>query len=221
MRKAIPSITEPVPELKQRLQREHDGRKKPRIQMLYLLASGAVDTRQEVAHLLGVSRNTIGRWLALYEGGGVAALLRITKPTGKAPSLPPEVLASIEQALRQPAGFGSYDELRRWIERTHHVQVKSQNPLHHRTDAIQSQTQRATPEPHTKRLKRVPPFSQRVLSNSARSVATPRTTGLRCLPRMKAASACSRCAAGASLPVACSPLAPFSTRSKASMCMVP
>ncbi len=124
MRKAIPPIAERVPDLKQRLQREHDGRKKPRLQMLYLLASEGAHTRQDVAQLLGVSRNTIGRWLALYETGGVAALLRISKPAGKHPSLAPEVLASIEQALRQPSGFGSYEELRQWVERTHQIQVK-------------------------------------------------------------------------------------------------
>lgn len=124
MRKAIPPIAERVPDLKLRLQREHDGRKKPRLQMLYLLASEAAHTRQDVAQLLGVSRNTIGRWLALYETGGVPALLHVSKSLGKPPSLAPEVLASIEQALRQPGGFGSYEELRQWVERTHQVHVK-------------------------------------------------------------------------------------------------
>ncbi len=124
MRKAIPPIAERVPDLKQRLQREHDGRKKPRLQMLYLLASEAAHTRQDVAQLLGVSRNTIGRWLSLYETGGLAALRHIAKPAGKHPSLAPDVLASIEQALRQPTGFGSYAELRQWVERTHQVHVK-------------------------------------------------------------------------------------------------
>lgn len=37
MRKAIPPIHEHVDDLKQRLQREHDGHKKPRLQMLDLL----------------------------------------------------------------------------------------------------------------------------------------------------------------------------------------
>jgi len=60
MRKALPVITADVETLKQHLQREHDGRKKPRLQMLYWLASGQAQTRQEVAELLGVHRNTIG-----------------------------------------------------------------------------------------------------------------------------------------------------------------
>ncbi len=71
-----------------------------------------------------MSRNTIGRWLALYASGGLPAVLQIYVPPGKRPSLAPDVLASIEQALHQPAGFGSYVELRQWVERTHGVSIK-------------------------------------------------------------------------------------------------
>ncbi len=92
--------------------------------MLYLLASEQARTRQEAATLLGVSRNTLGRWLALYETGGMAALLTVYVPPGKRPSLAPEVLVSIEQRLQQPTGFSSYEELRQWVEQTHQVRVK-------------------------------------------------------------------------------------------------
>ncbi len=124
MRRAVPAITESAAVLKQRLQRERDGRQKVRLQMLYLLVSEQAHTRQEVAQLLGVSRNTVGRWLALYETGGLAALLDLYIPPGKRPSLAPDVLASIEQVLRQPRGFSSYEELRGWVEQTHQIQVK-------------------------------------------------------------------------------------------------
>jgi transposase len=123
MRKTLPAITEDTATLKQRLQREHDGRRKPRLQMLYLLASGRAQTRQDVAQLLGVHRNTIGHWLALYEAGGLEALLALYVPAGKPLSLPPDVLAALEQALRKPAGFPSYEALRQWIQRTYHLDV--------------------------------------------------------------------------------------------------
>jgi DNA-binding transcriptional ArsR family regulator len=74
MRKARPVIREDTATLKQLLQREHDGRKKPRLQMLYWLASGQAQTRRAVAQLLGVHRHTIGHWLALYDAGGLDAL---------------------------------------------------------------------------------------------------------------------------------------------------
>lgn len=123
MRKALPVMTEAVENLKQRLQREHDGRKKPRLQMLYLLASGQAQTRHEVAHLLGVHRNTIGHWLTIYETGGLEALLKVYVPAGKPISLSPEVLASVGQALQGPAGFASYEALRQWVQQAHHVEV--------------------------------------------------------------------------------------------------
>jgi transposase len=123
MRKALPVISEDAATLKQRLQHEHDSRKKPRLQMLYWLASGQAQTRQDVAQLLGVHRNTIGHWLARYEAGGLEALLALYVPAGKPLSLPPDVLAAIEQALRQPAGFASYEALRQWVQQTYHLEV--------------------------------------------------------------------------------------------------
>lgn len=107
MRKALPVITEEAVLLKQRLQCEHHGRKRPRLPMRYLLASGQAPTRQAVAQLLGGHRNTIGHWLAIDEAGGLEAVLALYVPAGKPLSLPPDVLAAIEQALRQPGGFAS------------------------------------------------------------------------------------------------------------------
>lgn len=124
MRRAIPPITDHIDDLKHCLQREHDGHKKPRLQMLYLLACGHAHTRQDVAHLLGVHRNTIGRWLGIYASGGLEALLATYVPAGKPVSLTPAVLASLEQALRRPAGFASYEALRCWVRQTHGVEVK-------------------------------------------------------------------------------------------------
>jgi transposase len=124
MRNALPVIHEDVTTLKQRLHHEQNGRKKSRLQMLYLLASGQAQTRRDVARLLGVHRNTIGHWLALYEAGGLAALLDVYVPAGKPLSLPPDVLAAMEQALRQPAGFASYEAMRQWLKQHYHLDVK-------------------------------------------------------------------------------------------------
>jgi transposase len=124
MRHAIPPIHEAVAALKERLQHEHDGHKKPRLQMLYLLVSGQAHTRQDVARLLGVHRDTISRGLAVYAAGGLAALRATYVPPGKPVSLAPAVLASLEQALRRPEGFASYEALRQWVRRTHGVEVK-------------------------------------------------------------------------------------------------
>jgi transposase len=124
MRHAIPPIREEVAALKERLQHEHDGHKKPRLHMLYLLATRQARDRREVARLLGVHRNTISRWLARYAVGGLDTLLATYIPPGKPVSLAPAVLASLEQALRRPEGFASYEALRQWVRQTHGVEVK-------------------------------------------------------------------------------------------------
>jgi transposase len=81
-------------------------------------------TRQEVAHLVGVHRHTIGRWLALYAARGLHALLETYIPAGKPVSLAPAVLASLEDAIHRPEGFASYAARRQWVRRTHGVEVK-------------------------------------------------------------------------------------------------
>jgi transposase len=124
MHNPVPPIREDEAALKQRLRQEHDGPKKLRLQMLYLLVSRQAQDRQEVARLLGVHRNTIGRWLARYAAGGMDTLLATYVPAGKPVSLAPAVLASLEQALRRPEGFPSYAALRQWVHQTHGVEVK-------------------------------------------------------------------------------------------------
>jgi transposase len=124
MRTAIPRISEPADARKRRLQREHHGHPKPRLQMLSLLAAGHAQTRPDVAQLLGVHRHTIRRWLAIDAAGGLEALRPRYKPAGKRPSLSPAVLASLGQALQRPAGFASDEALRQWVRQTHGIHIK-------------------------------------------------------------------------------------------------
>jgi putative transposase len=123
MRQALPVITADAATLTQHLQRAYDGRKRPRLQMLYLLASGQAHTRQEVAQLLGVQRHTIGHWLTISASEGLDVLLALYVPAGKPLSLPPDVLAAMGQALPQSRGFAAYDALRQWVKPTHHLAV--------------------------------------------------------------------------------------------------
>lgn len=124
MHNPLPPIIETADDLKRRLHQERDVRKRQRLQMLYLLASGQTDSRQKLAALLGFHRNTIGHWLASYASGGLDSLLDLYVASGKPPSLSPEILASLEQALRQPAGFASYEALRQWLRQTHQIEIK-------------------------------------------------------------------------------------------------
>lgn len=116
--------------------------------MLYLVAMGQAAARHEVAHLLGVRRTTVGRWLTTYETGGVAALLDLYVPTGKPPSLAPEVRMGSAQGLRTPTGFGlrSTPPVGR-TDRSDARQVH--NARHHRPYQVYGQVHGAAPKPHT------------------------------------------------------------------------
>ena len=151
MRKAVPVVTEDAEPLKQRIHREHEGRKKPRLQRRYLLATGQAHTRQDVAQLLGIHRNTVGHWLASYEAGGLAALLALYVPAGTPLSWPPDVLAAMEQARRQPAGFASYDALRQWVQPTHHLEVSSHTLYTIVRTKVQAKLKGPRPSPTKKR----------------------------------------------------------------------
>jgi transposase len=108
MKTPIPPIRETAEELRQLLHTARDAQHQPRLQALYLLQTQQARTRRQVAQLLGVNRDTVGRWLAAYARDGIPQLLTI----GKAPGKPPLVSEAMRQALRerlaQPRGFGSY-----------------------------------------------------------------------------------------------------------------
>jgi hypothetical protein len=122
MRNALPVIREDAATLKQRLPHEPDGRKRPRLQRLDLLARGQAHTRRDVARLLGGHRQTIGPWLARDATGGLATLLDLYVPAGTPVSLPPPVLAAREPALRQPAGCAAEEALRPGVKQTPHLE---------------------------------------------------------------------------------------------------
>ncbi len=129
MNKAVPVIHESADELKQLLSRERHPVKRQRLHALYLLASGQARFRSDIAALLGIDRNTAGRWLERYAQGGLHALLELYIPLGKAAALQPDQLALLQQALAQPQGFGSYAEARQWISDTFGVAL-SYNATH-------------------------------------------------------------------------------------------
>jgi transposase len=115
MNKASPTIHESAADLKALLAGERHPANHQRLHALYLFASGQARRRTEVAQLLGVDRNTSGRWLAHYSHGGLPARLDIYVPAGKRKPLSAAQLAQLRHALQQPAGFASFHAVRQWI----------------------------------------------------------------------------------------------------------
>jgi transposase len=77
-----------------------------RMQAGALFAAG--HSQAEVARQLGVARQNVSRWHALWRAGGLEAL-RSAGPTGHAPRLSDAQLAAIDQALRQGARANGFD----------------------------------------------------------------------------------------------------------------
>ena len=154
MNRTMPIIHESADDLKTRLQQERDPRKRQRLHLLYLLASGQARRRAQAAQLLGVERNTIGRWLTRYAQGGLETLLDIYIPTGKTPALTPAQLAQLQQRLAQPEGFASYGEIQQWIATTLGVQMgyHAMHTLVH--DKLRARPKVARPSHEKKVLKR-------------------------------------------------------------------
>jgi transposase len=71
-----------------------------------LFAAG--HSQAEVTRTLGVARQNVSRWHALWRKGGLPAL-RSAGPTGPAPRLSVEQLHLIDQALRQGARAHGFD----------------------------------------------------------------------------------------------------------------
>ena len=82
---ALPTIAESADDLKRRLRDERNPRKRQRLHLLFLIASHQVRSRSQLAHVLGVTRNTVTRWLASYHQGGLPALLDLSIPEGILP----------------------------------------------------------------------------------------------------------------------------------------
>lgn len=123
MRHPIPTIAEAADDLKLRFMQERHPAKRLRLHALYLLASDQAHSRQDVARLLGVDRNTVGRWLTAYRDGGLSTLLQVYVPAGKRKPLTPAQMQTLQQALAQPQGFASFGAVQQWIADTFGVQL--------------------------------------------------------------------------------------------------
>lgn len=118
MRRALPRVHESLEELHALRSATKDAKRKRRIHLLILIASGEVRTRAAAAKHVGLHRNSISDWLAAYEARGLEGLLEIGKP-GARPGqkvLQPTALNALQERLAGE-GFDSYGQVRQWLER--------------------------------------------------------------------------------------------------------
>lgn len=116
-------ITESEENLKKLLINQKLGKKKERIQILYLIKTHQAETVGHLATLIGRHRVTISRWLRQYREGGLARLLKIGKSPGRTPLISEEVKEKLNQELLDPEGFDSYQEIQQWLWSVHDVEA--------------------------------------------------------------------------------------------------
>ena len=92
-----------------------------------LLKAGYSPSLTDVAERLGVHRVTVNRWLKQYSVGGLPALLKIGKSTGRPGVIPKAVIAGLSEKLSEEScEFKSYKEIGKWIEEKYQISVKYQ-----------------------------------------------------------------------------------------------
>jgi transposase len=123
MKKPLPPIHETPAELRQLLRTARDAQQQQRVQALYLIRTQQARTRLQVARLLGVHRDTVGRWLVAYAQGGIPQMLTIAKAPGKPPLLSEAMQQALRERLAQPQGFASYKAIWQWLRQEYGLTI--------------------------------------------------------------------------------------------------
>ncbi len=124
-RNPLPVIVESAQELLELRRGERNERRRERLHLLWLLASGTAKDRQSAAGQLGRNRQTLSGWLNHYAQGGLEAMLRAPKPSGPESQggigLAEPVKEAIRARLAAPQGERGYLALWQWARAEHAV----------------------------------------------------------------------------------------------------
>ncbi|WP_199247962.1 helix-turn-helix domain-containing protein [[Phormidium] sp. ETS-05] len=110
------NIVESPETLKALLAKQKTATAKERVQALYLLKSGQVETVQHLAVVLGRSRITVQRWLRLYRQGGLEEMLKVYHPSGRPRIIPDWAMERLHEELKKPDRFNTYKQVQIWLE---------------------------------------------------------------------------------------------------------
>ena len=117
-------IKESAATLKKLLTNANTPQRKERIQTIYWLKTQTVTTVKQIAVMLGRNRVTVQKWLKKYRQGGLDFLLETKKNVGGRPrSIPQDIVEKLQQELKNPEGFDSYNEIRLWLKTCFDIDV--------------------------------------------------------------------------------------------------
>ena len=121
--KEIP-IQEQTEEIHDLMVKETKGRLKERLQFLYWLKTGKIKTLTAGAKLLGRCRDTVSKWLQVYETEGLAKLLDFQNSPGRPTEISESAIEALSARLSDPrGGFKSYKIARKWLKEEHNCEV--------------------------------------------------------------------------------------------------
>ena len=110
------NITESPETLKIMLSQQKQKQGFERIQALYLLKTGQVQTVQNLAIIIGRHRTTIQGWLRRYRQGGICSMLEMGKSSGRPSLVPDWAIERLSEELNSSKAFSSYGEVQDWLE---------------------------------------------------------------------------------------------------------
>lgn len=116
MKTPLPSRHETPAALNARLSAARDAHKPRRLQARSRLQPQQAPPRRQVAPLLGVRRETVGRWLAADATGGLASRRTMAKAPGNTPRLSPAGQPSLRHRGAPPAGGARYTAAWQWLQ---------------------------------------------------------------------------------------------------------
>lgn len=124
-------ITEQPTELKQRQNQQKNITGFRKVQALYLLKTGQVETVSNLSDYVGVHRVTIQRWLKTYREEGLTKLLAVKPRSGRPRKMNASAIALLKERLKNKRkGFKSYGEIQRWLENNHQIKVNYHTLYH-------------------------------------------------------------------------------------------
>jgi transposase len=170
MYQPLPPITEDLDILEERLRRERDPKRKPRLHLLVLLKSGQATSRSQATAHLTLHRNTVAAWLHRYRDGGLEALLTYKDagaPAGQK-TLPLAVFEQLKARLATSTGFASYLDVQRWLREAFALEVPYKT-LH---GIVHYQLKAKLKRPRPSHAKKTSP-RRRTLSSSAHAAWGP------------------------------------------------
>ncbi|MDZ7970039.1 MAG: helix-turn-helix domain-containing protein [Nostoc sp. DedSLP03] len=117
-------ISESAEYLSKSLSKVRTSAEKERLLVLWWIKTGEVTQHQQLSQRLGRDSSTVTRWLQKYRQGGLEKLLEVKTAPGATPKITTEMRSRLEEKLKCPEGFGSYQQIVEWLKQEWNVEIK-------------------------------------------------------------------------------------------------